>query len=138
MLIGGLNGGGKTTLLDALQLCLFGPHAKISNRGSLADQEYLSRSIHRGPDISQAAVKVSFRRTVDGREERYRLERTWYRTDNGCKEQFRVFLDDVEDLALSDNWVTQVEEFFPANIAHLFLFDGDKLKHTAPNKSHRL
>ena len=128
VLIGGLNGGGKTTLLDALQLCFFGPHAKISNRGSLAYQEFLSRSIHRGPNISQAGVELSFRRTVDGRQERYRLERSWHRAGNGCKEQFRVFRDDVEDTTLSDNWVTQVEEFFPANIAHLFLFDGEQIE----------
>ena len=45
ILIGGLNGVGKTTLLDAFQLCFFGPHARVSNRGSLGYQEYLSRSI---------------------------------------------------------------------------------------------
>lgn len=128
VLIGGLNGGGKTTFIDALQLCLFGAHAKISNRGSLAYLEYLSRSIHRGDGADDAAIELSFRRTIEGREERYKLHRSWRRNENGCKEQFEVFKNDVLESVLSDNWASQVEEFFPANIAHLFLFDGEQIE----------
>ncbi|MYG96062.1 MAG: DNA sulfur modification protein DndD [Gammaproteobacteria bacterium] len=126
VLIGGLNGGGKTTLLDALQLGLFGPHAKISNRGSLGYQEYLSRSIHRGEFASEAAIEISFRFAVEGREEQYRLTRSWSRNDKGCKENLEVQKNGVPVQALADNWASQVEEFFPANIAHLFLFDGEQ------------
>lgn len=128
ILIGGLNGGGKTTFLDALQLCLFGGHAKISNRGSLAYPEYLSRCIHRGNNANDAAIEIAFRRTVEGREERYKLRRSWSRNGTGCKEQFEVSKNGVEEVALADNWASQVEEFFPANIAHLFLFDGEQVE----------
>lgn len=128
ILIGGLNGGGKTTFLDALQLCLFGAHAKISNRGSLAYPEYLSRCIHRGNNANDAAIEITFRRTVEGREEHYKLRRSWRRNSAGCKEQFEVLKNGVEEAALADNWASQVEEFFPANIAHLFLFDGEQIE----------
>ena len=77
ILLGGLNGGGKTTFLDALQLCLFGPHAKISNRGSLAYGEYLRRSIHRGAKVPEASIEVSFRHTNEGHEDCYELLRSW-------------------------------------------------------------
>lgn len=128
VLIGGLNGGGKTTFLDALQLCLFGPHAKISNRGTLAYQGYLSRSIHRGTNASDAAIEIRFRHTVEGQEERYTIRRSWQRNGNGCKEQFEVLKNGTPEPALADNWATQVDEFFPANIAHLFLFDGEQIE----------
>ena len=128
ILIGGLNGGGKTTFLDALQICLFGPHAKISNRGTLAYQEYLSRCIHRGTAASQAAIEMSFRHTVEGHEEHYRLHRSWRRNGTGCKEHFEVLKNGIPEPTLADNWASQVEEFFPANIAHLFLFDGEKVE----------
>lgn len=126
VLIGGLNGGGKTTLLDALQLGLFGPHAKISNRGSLGYQEYLLRCIHRGGLASEAAIEISFRYAIEGREEQYRLTRSWCRNNRGCKEKIEVQKNGVPVQALADNWASQVEEFFPANIAHLFLFDGEQ------------
>ena len=126
VLIGGLNGGGKTTFLDALQLCLFGPHAKISNRGTLGYQEYLSRSIHRGTSASEAAIEASFRYTSEGREEQYSVHRSWHRNDKGCVESLEVRKNGVLEPTLADNWASQVEEFFPANIAHLFLFDGEQ------------
>lgn len=128
ILIGGLNGGGKTTFLDALQLVLFGPHAKCSNRGSLAYPEYLSRCVHRKPGNSEAGIEISFRHTVEGTEEHYHLRRFWKVSGSGCKERFEVFKNGHAEPALADNWATQVEEFFPANIAHLFLFDGEQVE----------
>lgn len=128
VLIGGLNGVGKTTLLDGLQLCLFGPHAKVSNRDSLTYQEYLSRSIYRGNNALEAAIEVGFRHRVEGHEEHYRIHRSWKRNGNSCKERFAVLKNGEPEPALADNWASQVEEFFPANIAHLFLFDGEQVE----------
>jgi len=128
VLIGGLNGGGKTTFLDALQLGLFGPHAKSSNRGSLGYQEYLSRCIHRAANTAEAGIEISFRHAVEGREDSYKIRRLWKRSGNGCKEQFEAYKNGMSEPSLADNWASQVEEFFPANIAHLFLFDGEQVE----------
>lgn len=128
ILIGGLNGGGKTTFLDALQLCLFGAHARISNRGTLAYGEYLRRSIHRGADVPEASIEVSFRHTNEGHEDSYRLLRSWELENGGCKEVLTIWRNDVMDMALAENWPTQVEDFIPPNIAHLFLFDGEQIE----------
>ncbi len=128
VLLGGLNGGGKTTFLDALHLCLFGPHAKISNRGSLSYGEYLSRSIHRGVKTLEAAIEITFRHTSEGQEDSYNLERSWYVFNGNCREVFKVRKNGVADSALSENWATQVEDFVPPNIAHLFLFDGEQIE----------
>ena len=128
VLIGGLNGGGKTTFLDGLQLVLFGPHAKCSNRGSLGYQEYLSRCIHRGNGKTEAGIEFTFRHMVEGQEDHYRLRRYWKRNGSGCKERFEVIKNGDLEPSLADNWATQVEEFFPANIAHLFLFDGEQVE----------
>ncbi len=128
VLIGGLNGGGKTTLLDALQLCLYGPHARISNRGSIGYPEYLSRSIHRSATDRAASIELAFRHTVEGHEDHYRLRRAWRVTESGCKEQFEVWRNGQLEPALADNWITQVEDLMPPNIAHLFLFDGEQIE----------
>jgi len=127
ILFGGLNGGGKTTLLDALQLCFFGNVAQCAGRGDLPYDEYLRRSVHRGAISREASIEVSFRHMVDGAEQNWRLSRSWTANDL-VKERFQVFRDDVFDKAASDHWSTQVEEFIPARIAPLFLFDGEKVE----------
>lgn len=127
-LFGGLNGGGKTTLLDALQLCLYGSSARCSNRQSLTYEEFLRRSIHRGAAEPEAAIEIAFRHTANGEEQRFRLHRSWRATANGCRERFHVLRDDNLDVLATEHWGEQVEDFIPARIAHLFLFDGEKVE----------
>lgn len=131
ILFGGLNGGGKTTFLDALQLCLFGAHAKTSNRGRLGYPEYLSRCIHSHGEHDSASIQLKFRHTSEGSEDRYTLKRSWVRTGDRCTEEFNVLKNDRLAPALADNWASQVEELMPANIAHLFLFDGEQIERYA-------
>jgi len=127
ILFGGLNGGGKTTLLDALQLCFFGNMAKCAGRGDLNYDEYLRRSVHHGAIAPEAAVEVSFRHRVDGEEQSWRLIRSWTAGEY-VRERFQVIRNDRLDKLASDQWSAQVEDFIPARIAHLFLFDGEKVE----------
>ncbi len=126
VLFGGLNGHGKTTLLDAMQLCLYGAHARVSNRDGLSYQDYLSRSVHRGSEMREAAIELAFRHTVDGEEDRFRLHRSWRLGGNGYREHFEVLKNKKRDDALAENWIAQVEDLIPPNIANLFLFDGEQ------------
>lgn len=127
ILFGGLNGGGKTTLLDALQLCFFGNVAQCAGRGDLPYDEYLRRSVHRGAVSPEAGVEVAFRHTVDGEVQHWRLTRTWSAADH-VRERFQVFRDDRLDRTASEQWSAQVEDFIPSRIAPLFLFDGEKVE----------
>ena len=135
-LFGGLNGHGKTTLLDALQLCLYGPFAAISNRNGLPYRDYLARCLHRNSGIREAAVEIAFRHTIDGKEDRYRLHRSWRMGKNGgCKEHFEVLKNRRRDAALAENWIDQVEDFIPPNIAKLFFFDGEQVESYAAQEN---
>ena len=135
ILFGGLNGHGKTTLLDAVQLCLYGPFGKISNRNGLSYQDYLSRSVHRGSDTCEAAVELAFRHTIDGKEDRFRLYRSWRKGASGYREHFEVVKNRRRDAALAENWISQVEDLIPPNIANLFLFDGEQVQGYAARDS---
>lgn len=128
ILIGGLNGGGKTTLLDAIHLCLYGKFAPCSNRGTLAYHEFLRRSINQRDDQKDAAVELAFRHTVDGAEEEYRVVRAWSLNGNAVVEQFQVIRNGEEDEFLARNWTEAVERILPRRIANLFLFDGEKIE----------
>ena len=131
ILFGGLNGGGKTTLMDALQLCLFGTHAKTSNRGRLSYSDYLSRCIHSHSKANSASVKLSFRHTAEGCEDKYTLKRSWVRTKGRSIEEFHVLRNDRLAPALAENWAFQVENLMPVNISQLFLFDGEQIEQYA-------
>ncbi len=96
ILFGGLNGTGKTTFLDALQLALFGKLARCSNRGSLSYEKFLRRCIHRGADFSKGArIELAFRFNSEGRTHRYRVIRHWYLNGKSVKEEITAFKNDV-------------------------------------------
>ena len=131
VLFGGLNGGGKTTLLEALQLCLFGAHAKTASRGRLGYSDYLSRCIHDKDGEDTAGIQITFRHTVEGAEECYSIRRRWRRANGRCREEFDVLKGGSLAPALAENWASHVEELLPANIAHLFFFDGEQIERYA-------
>ena len=128
ILFGGLNGGGKSTLMDALQVCLFGPQAKTSNRGTESYRDYLCSCIHRHARIPRAGVSLKFRHIVAGIEENYCLYRSWSHENGTFSEFFEVLKNGVRQPALAAHWSSQVDELFPVNIAHLFLFDGEQIE----------
>jgi DNA sulfur modification protein DndD len=135
ILFGGLNGAGKTTLLDAIQLCLFGQLARSARRDGAAYERYLSGLIHRGGGAESASVELRFSHMTHGVEHRYQIRRSWKRTARGCPDALEVIHDDRRDAMATENWAEQVEEFLPARIAHLFLFDGEQIEGYADPKS---
>lgn len=135
ILFGGLNGAGKTTILDAIQLCLFGTLARIGRRDGKNYEQFLADSIHRGSGATSAAVEMRFRHMSQGEEQHYRLRRSWRQTGKGCKEQLEVMRGERFDQLATTHWAEQVEEFLPARIAHLFLFDGEQIEAYADPRS---
>lgn len=129
ILIGGLNGGGKTTFLDAIHTGLYGKRARPSNRGSLGYEDYLRRSINKGVNPTDgAAIEVQFRQRTAGEEHTYRVHRSWSATARGVTEHVEVLRDGALDRVLTDEWNEVVEEFIPVSMSHLFFFDGEKIE----------
>lgn len=132
ILFGGMNGGGKTTLLDALQLAFYGPKARISNRGRLGYKEYLKESIHRNSDPGEgASVTVRFRRVMEGENHNFELQRFWRIGIKGIEETVRVLRDGLPDDIFTEHWDEVIEAYLPSSIAHLFFFDGEQIKELA-------
>ena len=139
VLFEGLNGAGKTTLMDALQLCLFGAAAKYEAQEGEGYGKFISRSINKHSRWGQASVSLTFRRTENGKEARYRVERTWKKTAGGAREFLEVSRDKRVEKSLAENWPQLVEEILPANIAHLFFFDGEKVEtYASPEGARKL
>jgi DNA sulfur modification protein DndD len=136
ILFGGLNGGGKTTLLDALQLAFYGRKAKVSKRGKLSYLEYLQSAIHSGADPSEGAcIGLRFRRILEGQEHHFHLARSWRMGARGIEENVTVLRDGELDPTLAEHWAEYIEGFLPNGIAHLFFFDGEQIKELAEGEN---
>lgn len=132
ILFGGMNGGGKTTLLDAMQLALYGSKAKLSNRGRMGYREYLRDCIHRSADPGEGAgVILRFRRTVEGVVSYFELHRSWRVGVKGIEENLRVLRDGEYDDIFTDHWDEVIEAYLPVGISNLFFFDGEQIKDLA-------
>ncbi|WP_019635057.1 DNA sulfur modification protein DndD [Actinomadura atramentaria] len=132
VLIGGLNGCGKTTLLDAIQLVLYGPRARCSGRGNRSYDTYLRESINRAADATRGAeLRLEFSITIEGRPRTYEVARTWFLTGKQVRESLAVTVEGKYDDTISENWAEHVEEILPLEVASLFFFDGEKVEQLA-------
>ncbi|MCF5856323.1 DNA sulfur modification protein DndD [Aeromonas veronii] len=132
ILFGALNGGGKTTFLDALQLALYGKHAKCSNRGRLSYPAYLEQAINRYAPEKKASLSLRFRHTILGKDHTYEINRAWEKeADKECKEVVVVSHNGHPDALLSEHWGEFINEFIPQSLSELFFFDGEKIEHLA-------
>ena len=128
ILVGGLNGCGKTTFLDAIQLVLYGNRARCAGRETQAYEEYLRNSISWGASPEDgAAIRLTFDIDEDGQQRVYEVTRAWSATKSRVKEVVDVRIDGRRDPAASENWSDFVEELLPLDIAGLFFFDGEKI-----------
>lgn len=132
VLFGGLNGGGKTTLLDAIQLALFGKLSRCSTRGNLAYEEFLRRCISRGAAPGSASsVALEIRQTFDAQTHEFVITRRWVPSGKGVTETVLVQRDNVVDPDLAANWLEHVDQFVPVGLAELFFFDGEQIARLA-------
>ncbi|MEU3077081.1 DNA sulfur modification protein DndD [Streptomyces laurentii] len=132
VLIGGLNGCGKTTLLDAIQLVLYGPKADCSGRGNRAYLDYLHQCINRKANIAEgASIALEFSVSVEDKERDYRVVRNWYVSGKAVKEVLTVLIDGEFSRTITDGWADHVETILPIDVASLFFFDGEKVESLA-------
>lgn len=130
ILFGALNGAGKTTIIESLQLALYGKRSSYGWRGATAYPQYLRdvRNRHAIP-ASSTLVEVSIRLT-SGR--RLKVRREWMYTGQVPKEYVSVFVNNSEHhMDLSATWDDEVERLLPARLAELFFFDGEKIERLA-------
>lgn len=129
VLIGGLNGAGKTTILESIQLALYGPLSHNSGRRAGSYDNYLRGLIHRGVPASEgAAIELTFAAHQEGVEHSYRVRRSWKCAGNSVREILLVFVDGKLDQSLEATWSEYVETFLPRGIAGLFFFDGEQIE----------
>jgi len=143
-LIGGLNGSGKTTIFESIQLCMFGSLSELhkeDDRKSVSYNKFLESKINRQSDKSiGTAITLVINITEDSDiSNDIKIIRSWKKTTSGIKEQVEVFQNDLLDTDLTDNWIEFISSIISPSLSKLFLFDGEKiLKYAEPNETSKL
>ncbi|MDJ0595340.1 MAG: DNA sulfur modification protein DndD [Pleurocapsa sp. MO_226.B13] len=132
VLLGGMNGGGKTTLMDAIRLALYGHRAKCSTRGNLGYGEFLSQSVNsQATSADIARIELSFEHILEGHWQQFRIIRAWDRNVKDGKDSLSIEREGDFDSNLENSWDEYVENILPLGISSLFLFDGEQVKELA-------
>lgn len=137
VLFGGLNGAGKTSILSAIRIALYG---RLAFGSSTQQQEYveeLSALIHNGStsgeDPSEASIELSFTYNKGGYEAEFTVTRSWKK---GKKDQLSLQQDGQPLNELDyDQCQGFLNELIPHGIADLFFFDGEKIAELAEDDS---
>ena len=133
ILLGGMNGGGKTTLMDAIRLALYGSRAQCSTRGNLAYSDFLTQSVNRNtPPTEKARIELAFEVIQDDKPTTLRVVRYWTPDPKDGKDTLGILVDEEwPDKALANTWDEYIENLLPLGISNLFLFDGEQVKELA-------
>ena len=142
-LIGGLNGSGKTSIFEAIQLCLFGTQSNLhkENRRAHSYSKFLEAKVNRDtPSNTRCAINLTLNLGDDTDiKEDIILERSWTKTTKGTKESFEVTRNGMVDVVLSENWIEFISTIISPALSKLFLFDGEKiLKYAEPAETSKL
>ncbi|MGL0940871.1 DNA sulfur modification protein DndD [Vibrio vulnificus] len=137
ILFGGLNGAGKTSILTAIRLALFG---RLSFNQNLTSNDYveaLAELIHKGVGLgglqNSASIELEFKYSQNGEESTYKVLRGWQR---GKKDYLQLEKDGVPLSELNyDQCQGFLNELIPTGIADLFFFDGEKIAELAEDES---
>lgn len=136
-LIGGLNGRGKTTFLDAIILGLYGRRAlKYLQDERMRYTTYIENHVSKGvPAGSQTKVQLTLLEAV-GDDNSITICRSWDKKLVGVSdERLIAYRNGTIDEALSNNWDYYVEEILPLTISRFFFFDNEKIAQIADDET---
>nr|WP_320126000.1 DNA sulfur modification protein DndD [uncultured Shewanella sp.] len=137
VLFGGLNGAGKTSILTAIRLALYGRQALGKNLSGPDYINQLGELIHKasnaGSQSDRANIELEFIYNQQGSAHTYKIIRGWKK---GQKDKLTLEKDGTALSELSyDQCQGFLNELIPTGIADLFFFDGEKIAELAEDES---
>lgn len=136
ILVGGTNGAGKTTILEAIRLCLYGPLALGERVSQNEYHSHLRDCVHRDESMlvrpQSAAVGLEFEFGLAGKLQQFHVERSWDCNGRSVTTDLSVTrngvpLDELEQ-AHADEFL---RDLIPRGVSQLFFFDGEKIQQMA-------
>lgn len=135
VLIGGMNGRGKTTFLEAVLLALYGS-SSVAYRESKkrSYSQYLKSFVNKNAEDKNCIVELEFE-INNGLKENFIVKRAWNSIDKKTNESVVVQKDSVVNEFLTQNWPMFVENILPSALSSFFFFDGEKIAEMAVDSS---
>ena len=131
VLIGGMNGRGKTTFLEAVLLALYGANSFAYHESKYKTYgQYLKAYVNTADNSLEAYVELEFKLDPTTNE-RYLINRSWSGAGQRTREKIVVKKDGEYSAFLTDNWSLFVENILPSGLSNFFFFDGEKIAELA-------
>ncbi|WP_018125921.1 DNA sulfur modification protein DndD [Desulfovibrio oxyclinae] len=123
-IISGDNGAGKTSLLQAMKVGLYGQFLFNNNKNKYLD--YIDGFIRSGE--SSASIELDFRqRTLSGIED-FTVKRSWQRNDGKIKETLIILKNNEQYQEVTPKFFQEfIFSIIPLGMMELFFFDGEKI-----------
>lgn len=127
VLIGGMNGCGKTTILEAILLGLYGSNSFAYTESKYATYgQYLKSYVNKDDGTFETYVEIEFSMD-DADKEVYCVRRNWDGKGQRVREHILVKKNGEENTFLTENWPMFVENILPSALSNFFFFDGEKI-----------
>ena len=132
VLIGGLNGRGKTTFLEAVLLSLYGANSFAYKESPFNTYgQYLRSFVNVSDGTKQTYVELEFILNNEDRDH-YLIRRMWSAVNKvRTSEEIYVLKNGSFDTFLTENWSMFVESILPSALSNFFFFDGEKIAELA-------
>ena len=132
VLIGGMNGRGKTTFLEAVLLALYGSNSftYTEDRKYSTYGQYLKSFVNMADGTKETFIEIEFELDKKG-DETYQVRREWDAKGQRVRETISVKKNGEFNSFLTENWSMFIENILPSELSKFFFFDGEKIAELA-------
>ena len=135
VLIGGMNGRGKTTFLEAILLSLYGANSAAYKESKYNSyNQYLRSYVNRSHWSQSSYVELEFVLN-ESTNDTYVVRREWDALSKITKEKICVQQNGIYSEFLTKNWAMFVESILPSALSSFYFFDGEKIAELAVAKT---
>ena len=128
ILVGGMNGHGKTTILEAILLSLYGRRSFAFTESKMSFGQYLSKYVNQSDGSNETFIELKFLvNECSTNPVEIDVVRSWRLKKTLSAMDTLVSKDGKNDEYLSENWDMFIETVLPCALSSLFFFDGEKI-----------